>query len=83
MQEGIPKGRKQNQKLTQTRQIQPEEDCFEIETSGFAVSSDSDNTIVRPAIYFKRYLGPTGVRYINMGQASKLKTIQNGILKKQ
>ena len=36
------------------------------------ISSDSDNTIAVPAINFKGYLGATGVRYINMGQASKV-----------
>ena len=42
-----------------TRQTQPEEDCLEIDTLGFAetetVSSDSDNTIHVPANNFKRY----------------------------
>ena len=36
------------------------------------VSSDSDKTIAVPAILFKRYLGTTGVRYIQMGKASKI-----------
>ena len=40
----------------------------EIET----MSSDSDQTIAVPAINFKRYLGATSVRYIQMGTASKV-----------
>ena len=40
----------------------------EIET----MSSDSDQTIAVPAINFKRYLGATSVRFIQMGTASKL-----------
>ena len=38
------------------------------------MSSGSENTIAVPAITFKRYLGATGVRYINMGKASKYQT---------
>ena len=40
----------------------------EIET----MSSDSDQTIAVPAINFKRYLGATSGRYIQMGTASKV-----------
>ena len=40
----------------------------EIET----MSSDSDRTIAVPAINFKRYLGATSVRYIQMETASKI-----------
>ena len=36
------------------------------------MSSDSDQTIAVPAIYSKRYLGATSVRYIQMGTASKV-----------
>ena len=36
--------------------------------------SGSENTIAVPAINFKRYLGATGARYINMGKASKVQT---------
>ena len=36
------------------------------------MSSDSDQTIAVPAINFKRYLGATSVRYIQMGTASKV-----------
>ena len=47
-----------------------------MEIPGFAeketISSDSDNTIAVPMINFKRYLGATGVPYINMGQASNV-----------
>ena len=35
-------------------------------------SSDSANTTAVPEINFKRYLGATVVRYINMGQASEI-----------
>ena len=56
--------------------MQREEDSFEMVTPGFVetetISSDSDNTIAVPAINFKRCLGATGVRYINMGQASNV-----------
>ena len=38
------------------------------------VSSGSENTIVVPAITFKRYLGATGVRYLNRGKASRIQT---------
>ena len=34
--------------------------------------SDTDQTIAVPAINFKRYLGATSVRYIQMGTASKV-----------
>ena len=40
----------------------------EIET----MSSDSNQTIAVPALNFKRYLGATSVRYIQMGTASKV-----------
>ena len=46
---------------------QPQEQD-EIET----MSSDSDQTIAVPAINFKRYLGATSVRYVQMGTASKV-----------
>ena len=36
------------------------------------MSSDSDQTMTVPAINFKRYLGATSVRYIQMGTAGKL-----------
>ena len=38
------------------------------------MSSGSKNTIAVPAINLKRYLGAIGVRYINMGKASKIQT---------
>ena len=36
------------------------------------MSSNSDQNNAEPAIYFKRYLGPTRMRYIQMGTASKV-----------
>ena len=72
----LPKPNEAALSTSNTNQIQPEEDSFEIETQGFAeietISFDYDNTIAVPAINFKRYLGATGVPYINMGQASKV-----------
>ena len=41
------------------------------------MSSDSDQTIAVPAINFKRYLGTTGVRYIQMGKASKIQSSED------
>ena len=38
------------------------------------MSSGSENTIAVPRIIFKLYLGATGVRYINMGKASKIQS---------
>ena len=57
------KGRNRTSSSTQQPQEQDE-----IET----MSSDSDQTIDVPAINFKRYLGATSVRYIQMGTASKV-----------
>ena len=54
-----------NQKVRQIKET-PEDEDIEIMTS------DSENTIAVPAINFERYLGTTGVRYINMGKASKI-----------
>ena len=45
------------------------------------MSSGSENTIAVPAINFKRYLGATGVEYINMGKASKIQTSSDWDLK--
>ena len=71
-----PKPKEAGRSTSNTKQTQPEKDCFEMGTPGFAetetFSSDSDSTIAVPAINFKRYLGTTGVRYINMGEASKV-----------
>ena len=36
------------------------------------MSSEFDQTIAVPAINFKRYLGATSVRYIQMGTASRV-----------
>ena len=58
-----------------TEAIQPDlETPFE---DAETMSSGSENTMAIPDISFKRYLGTTGVRYINMGKASKIQT--NGI----
>ena len=38
------------------------------------MSSGSEYTFAVPAINFKRYLGATGFRYINMGKGSKIQT---------
>ena len=58
-----------------------------METPGFAetetISSDLNSTIAVRANIFKRYLGAANVRYIYMGQASKFKTSQSGILKRR
>ena len=55
----------------QTGEIQPDSEIPELEDAE-TVSSGSENTIAVPAINFKRHLGATGVRYINMGKASKV-----------
>ena len=72
----LPKPNEAGRSTSNTEQIQQEKDSFEMETPGFAetetITSDSDNTIAVPAINFKRYLGATLVRYINMGEASKV-----------
>ena len=41
------------------------------------MSSDSDQTNAVPAINFKRYLGTTGVRYIQMGKANKIQNSED------
>ena len=55
----------------QTGEIQPDSEIPELEDAE-TMSSGSENTIAVPVINFKRYLGATGVRYINMGKASKI-----------
>ena len=57
----------------QTGEIQHDSEIPELEDAE-TMSSGSENTIVVPAINFKRYLGATGVRYINTGKASKIQT---------
>ena len=53
--------------------IQPDLKIPEFEDAE-TMSSGSQNTIAVPANNFKRYLGAIGVRYINMGKASKIQT---------
>ena len=55
----------------QTEETRTEVEIPDIEDTE-TMSSGSENTIAVPAINFKRYLGATGVRYINMGKASKI-----------
>ena len=55
----------------QTETIQPDMEIPEIVHTE-TMSSGSENTIAVPAINFNQYLGATGVRYINMGKASKI-----------
>ena len=57
----------------QTGEIQHDSEIPELEDAE-TLSSGSKNTISVPAINFKRYLGATGVRYINTGKASKIQT---------
>ena len=55
----------------QTEETRTEVEVPDIEDTE-TMSSGSENTIAAPATNFKRYLGATGVRYINMGKASKI-----------
>ena len=48
------------------------EDCNEETTS-----NNSNDSMDVPAIYFKKYLGATGVRYIQTGQPTTYKKIRN------
>ena len=57
----------------QTGEIQHDSEIPDLEDKE-TMSSGSENTIAVPAINFKRYLDATGVRYINMGKASKIQT---------
>ena len=57
----------------QTGETQPDPETPEFEDAE-TMSSGSENTIAVPVINFKRYLGATSVRYINMGKASKVQT---------
>ena len=57
----------------QTGEIQHNPEIPEFEDAE-TMSSGSENTIALPAINFKPYMGATGVRYINMGKASKVQT---------
>ena len=58
---------KRDETGTSSSRQQPQEQD-ETETT----SSDSDQTIAVPTINFKRYLGATSVRYIQMGTASRV-----------
>ena len=64
----------------QTEKIQPDLEIPKFEDAE-TMSSSSENTIAAPANNFKRYLGGTDVRYINMGKSSKPTT--NDICKKR
>ena len=57
---------KQENQLETSREIQEQEDSPEAETE----STSSIESLGVPAINFKKYMGATGVRYIQMGQAS-------------
>ena len=57
----------------QTGEIQHDSEIPELDDAE-TMSSGSENAIAVPAISFKRYLGATGVRYINMGKTSKIQT---------
>ena len=72
----LPKANEAGPSTSSPRQAQPEEDRIKVEapvTAGTEnMPSGSENTIAIPATNFKRYLEATGIRYINMGQASKI-----------
>ena len=57
---------KQEKQLVTNSEIQEQEDSPETETD----STSSIESLVVEAINFKKYIGATGVRYIQMGQAS-------------
>ena len=57
----------------QTGETQPDPEIPEFDDAE-TMSSGSENTIAVPAINFKCYLGATGVKYKNMGKASKKQT---------
>ena len=67
----IRKRPKPNELGQRTSRLQTDLEIPEFEDSE-TMSSGSENRIVVPAINFKRYLGATGVRYINMGKASRI-----------
>ena len=68
-----PNGTGQRTSRQQTGEIQHDPEIPELEGVE-TMSSGSENTMAVPAINFKRYLGATGVRYMNMGKASKIQT---------
>ena len=57
---------KQEKQLETSRETQEQENSTEEETE----STSSIESLCVPAIYFKKYMGATGVRYIQKGQAS-------------
>ena len=57
---------------TQQPQIEDKDITTHQKDESETLSSDSDQTIAVPAINFKRYLGATSVRYVQMGTASKV-----------
>ena len=59
---------KQEKQLETSSEIQEQEDSPEVETE----STSSIDSLGVPAINFKKYIGATGVRYIQMGQASHI-----------
>ena len=59
---------KQEKQLETSSVTQEQEDSPEIETE----STSSIESLSVPAINFKKYIGATGVRYIQMGQASHI-----------
>ena len=59
---------KQEKQLETSSETQEKEDSPEVETE----STSSIESLGVPAINFKKYIGATGVRYIQMGQASHI-----------
>ena len=59
---------KQEKQLETSSETQEQEDSPEVETE----STSSIESLGVPAINFKKYIGATGVRYIQMGQASHI-----------
>ena len=59
---------KQEKQLETSSETQEQEDLPEVETE----STSSIESLGVPAINFKKYIGATGVRYIQMGQASHI-----------
>ena len=57
---------KQEKQLETSRETQEQETSTEEKTE----STSSIASLCVPAIYFKKYMGATGVRYIQTGQAS-------------
>ena len=66
---------KQEKQLETGGDIQEREDSPEAETE----STSSIESLGVRAINFKKYMGATGARYIQMGQASHVQEEKNGI----